>query len=124
LRTRRPWKPRATAISSDVEDWNDRIAERVGALGGGADGTVQVAARDSHLAPYPLTLGSGKAHVEAVADAIATFAGAARMSIDETTVFGDASTSDVLSETVRGADQSLWKLESHRERVEIKYFKG
>lgn len=103
------------AISSDVEDWSDLIAERVGALGGGADGTVQIAARDSHLAPYPLTLGPGKAHVEAVADAIAAFAGAGRTGIDEATTFGDAVTADALTEIVRGAHQSLWKLEAHRE---------
>jgi starvation-inducible DNA-binding protein len=63
------------AISSDVEDWSDLLAERTSALGGAAEGTVQVAARDSHLAPYPLTLGSGKVHVEAVADALAQFGG-------------------------------------------------
>ncbi len=76
---------------------------------------MQVAARDTHLAPYPLTLGLGKAHVQAVANAVATFAGAARTGIDEATTIGDAVTADVLTEIVRGADQSLWKLEAHRD---------
>lgn len=103
------------AFSSDVEDWSDLLAERAGALGGAAEGTVQVAARDSHLAPYPLTLGSGKAHVEAVADALAQFGSTARAGIDQATAIGDAVTADVLTEIVRAADQALWKLEAHRE---------
>jgi starvation-inducible DNA-binding protein len=103
------------AISSDVEDWGDLLAERAGALGAVAEGTVQVVTRASYLFPYPLGLAGGKAHVEAVADAIAQFGGAARTGIDEAAAIGDSVTADVLTEIVRSADQALWKLEAHRE---------
>jgi starvation-inducible DNA-binding protein len=103
------------SIAGEVENWSDMLAERAGALGSAADGTIQMAAERSHLSRYTLGLASGKAHVEAVSEALAAFGGEARSAIDEAAALGDPVTADVFTEIVRAADQALWKLEAHNE---------
>lgn len=102
-------------IASSVEDWSDLLAERAGALGSAAEGTIQMAAERSHLPPYPLNIAPGKAHVAALSAALAAFGGETRSAIDESATLGDPVTSDILTEITRAADQALWKLESHNE---------
>src|SRR5712671_6997312 len=60
-------------IAEDVESYVDMIAERVVQLGGIAEGTARVAAARSRLEEYPLMIGDGSAHVEAVAKALSAF---------------------------------------------------
>lgn len=103
------------ALATEAEDWSDLLAERAGALGAGAEGTVQTASNRSHLPRYPLTLADGSAHLAALSTALGAFAGEARLAIDEAASLGDAVTADVLTEIVRAADQALWKLEAHAE---------
>lgn len=102
-------------IAADVEDWSDLLAERAAALESAADGTIQIAAERSHLPRYPLALAPGKAHLEALSQALAAFGGEARSAIDEAASLGDPVTSDVFTEIVRDADEVLWKLEAHNE---------
>ena len=102
-------------IAADVEAWSDLLAERAAALGSAADGTIQIAAERSHLARYPLALAPGKAHLDALSEALANFGSEARFAIDEAASLGDPVSSDVLTEIVRAADQALWKLEAHNE---------
>ena len=102
-------------IASSVEDWSDLLAERAGALGSAAEGTIQMAAERSHLPPYPLNIAPGKVHVAALSAALAAFGGETRSAIDESATLGDPVTSDILTEITRAADQALWKLESHHE---------
>jgi starvation-inducible DNA-binding protein len=83
------------SIASDVEDWSDLLAERAGALGSAADGTIQTATERSHLPRYPLALAGDKAHVAALSDVLAAFGGEARSAIDEAAASGDPVTSDV-----------------------------
>ena len=70
-------------IDEEVEYYVDMIAERIVQLGGIAEGTVRVAATRSRLEEYPLAIGDGAAHVEAVARALSTFGREARGTIDE-----------------------------------------
>jgi starvation-inducible DNA-binding protein len=102
-------------ISAEVEGWSDLLAERAGALGSAAEGTIQIATERSHLSPYPLGLATGKAHAEALVVALAAFGGEARSAINDAAAAGDPVTSDVLTEVARAADQGLWKLEAHNE---------
>src|SRR5947209_17675264 len=60
-------------IDEAVESYVDLIAERIVQLGGIAEGTVRVSAARSRLEEYPLDIGDGAAHVEAVARALSTF---------------------------------------------------
>ncbi len=100
-------------ISTAVEDWSDKIAERAGALGGVAHGTLQVAVARSYLIPYPHGIAEVPAHIFAVAGSLAAFGQAIRNAIGETTNRGDVDTADLLTEISRAVDLQLWFVESH-----------
>jgi starvation-inducible DNA-binding protein len=100
-------------VAGDVESYSDLIAERAAALGGTANGTVQVAAERSFLIPYPLDIADERQHVFAVSEALAGFGESVREAIGQATAFGDADTADLFTEISRGIDQQLWFVESH-----------
>jgi starvation-inducible DNA-binding protein len=89
------------------------VAERITALGGIAEGTLQVVAGRTRLDAYPLEIADGRAHLDALAAATSRFAKAVRKAIDEAAKAGDADTSDLFTGISRGADKSLWLLEAH-----------
>lgn len=91
----------------------DDLAERITALGGTAEGTVQAVIGRSRLEPYPLALSEGRAHLEALAAALARFGKSVRKAIDEAGKAGDADTSDLFTGVSRDVDKSLWLLEAH-----------
>ena len=96
-----------------VTGFVDLIAERIAQLGGIAEGTVRTAAARTHLAEYPLAIGEGLAHVEAVARALSTFGREARTMITEADALDDAGTADLFTEISRGIDKALWFVEAH-----------
>jgi len=100
-------------VAGEAEDYSDLIAERAGALGGTAHGTVQVATERSFLVPYPLGIADEKQHIFAVAAALAAFGQSARDAITQSAAFGDADTADMLTGISRRIDQQLWFVESH-----------
>jgi starvation-inducible DNA-binding protein len=100
-------------VDEAVEDYVDKIAERIVQLGGIAEGTVRVAASRTRLPEYPLAIADGMAHVEAVAHALSTFGQEARATIDEANVLDDADTADLFTEVSRGIDKWLWFVEAH-----------
>jgi len=100
-------------LADEVDEFVDTIAERVTALGGTAEGTIQVVTERSTLPRYPLRIDEGRAHVEALSAAYAAFGAAARGAIDEAAGFGDADTADLFTEISRETDKQLWFLEAH-----------
>jgi starvation-inducible DNA-binding protein len=100
-------------LADAAREFVDLLAERVTALGGTAEGTVQIAARRSALPEYPPTIRDERGHIEAVADALARFGTAVREAIDRAAESGDADTADVFTEISREADKQLWLVESH-----------
>jgi starvation-inducible DNA-binding protein len=100
-------------INEDVEDYVDVIAERVVQLGEIALGTARSVAQRSQQKEYPLTISSGRDHVEAVANALATFGKAARAAIDTSDELRDKDTADIFTEVSRGVDKWLWFVEAH-----------
>ena len=102
-------------VADAVEEYSDTIAERAGALGGAAEGTIQVAVEHSFLARYRLGIADAETHIAAVTTALATFGESVRNAIEEMASLGDADTSDVFTEISRGIDQQLWLVESHRQ---------
>ena len=100
-------------IAEGVETYVDMVAERIVQLGGIAEGTVRTAAARSRLEEYPLAIGDGAAHVEAVAKALSTFGREARVTIDEADTLEDADTADLFTEISRGIDKWLWFVEAH-----------
>jgi starvation-inducible DNA-binding protein len=102
-------------VAAAAEEYSDLVAERAGALGSAAEGTIQVAVEHSFLQRYRLGIADAEAHIAAVTAALATFGESARNAIDETASFGDADTSDVFTEISRGTDQQLWLVDAHRQ---------
>ena len=100
-------------VSTQVEDFSDLIAERAGGLGGTANGTIQTAAKQSYLIPYPLGIADEMEHLFAVSGALAAFGGSIVEAIEKSTGIGDATTADLFTEISRGIDQQLWFVESH-----------
>jgi starvation-inducible DNA-binding protein len=100
-------------VNESVETYVDKIAERIVALGGIAEGTIRTAATRSELDEYPLTISEGPAHVDAVSTALATFGQEVRLTIDEAEGLDDAGTADLFTEISRGIDQWLWFVEAH-----------
>lgn len=100
-------------VAAAVEEYTDMIAERAGALGGTAAGTLPVALANSFLVPYEIGLADVKEHVFGVASTLAAFGQSAREAIDKTDDIGDKVTADLFTEVVRGIDQWIWKVESH-----------
>lgn len=101
------------AIHEALEPFVDVIAERVTTLGGIALGTVRMAAKSSSLKEYPDDIAAGKAHLEAVRDRIAAYAGANRKAIDAAGKLEDPTTEDLFTEVSRTVDLQLYFLESH-----------
>ncbi|HET7203000.1 MAG TPA: DNA starvation/stationary phase protection protein Dps [Steroidobacteraceae bacterium] len=91
----------------------DEMAERITALGGVAEGTLQAVAGRSRLDAYPIDLAEGRAHLEALAAALARFGKSVRKAIDESGKAGDADTSDLFTGVSRDVDKALWLVEAH-----------
>jgi starvation-inducible DNA-binding protein len=100
-------------IAGLADGFVDEIAERATALGGTAEGTVQVVGKRSTLGAYPLDITDGAAHVEALAGSLATFAKATRAAIGQADDLKDADTADLFTAVSREADKQLWLLEAH-----------
>lgn len=101
-------------VSGEVETYSDMIAERAGALGGTAQGTIQLAAERSYLIPYVLGIGDEEKHIFAVSAALAAFGQAMREAAVAATDIGDPATADLFTEILRGVDSELWFVGSHR----------
>ncbi|MBS0393382.1 MAG: DNA starvation/stationary phase protection protein Dps [Proteobacteria bacterium] len=101
------------AVRGVVDGHVDELAERIAALGGTAEGTVQVVAKRSSLEAYPLAIKSGPEHVAALAGALATFGRLTREAIDGAEAAGDKVTADLFTEITGAIDQQLWLVEAH-----------
>lgn len=91
----------------------DELAERITALGGTAEGTVDIVAKRTRLKSYPIDIVNWRAHVEKLSDAIAAVGKSARAAIDETDKLGDKDTADLFTEISRDLDKHLWFVEAH-----------
>jgi starvation-inducible DNA-binding protein len=100
-------------VAAETAGHVDELAERITALGGIAEGTVQAVAGRSRLDPYPLEIADGRAHLDALAAALSKFGKAVRKAIEEAAKAGDADTSDLFTGISRSADKNLWLLEAH-----------
>lgn len=102
-------------IAESVEDHVDDLAERAVSLGGTAEGTVQAVHGRTSLKPYPLSISDGRKHLEAVANALASFGKLVRAGIDQAGELKDADTADLFTEISRNIDKQLWFVEAHLE---------
>lgn len=100
-------------MAGELEEYVDRVAERVTALGGTALGTARIAAAQSILPEYALEAIDGAEHVTALAVRFAAYGQHLRAAIDQTDALGDADTADLYTEISRTIDKRLWFLEAH-----------
>lgn len=100
-------------LAAEVNMAVDTIAERIKQLGGSANGTVRVAAKNSRLEEYPLDAVDSQKHVYALSSALAVFNSYTRKAIEQTTELGDAVTADMFTSITSGLDKQLWFVESH-----------
>lgn len=101
------------SFRTEQDDLNDKMAERITALGGTAFGTTQDITRDSQLAPYPTDIYKVADHLAALIDRYSVFGNSVRENIDDTDEAGDPDTADLLTEVSRAIDKQLWFLEAH-----------
>jgi starvation-inducible DNA-binding protein len=100
-------------MSDELDAIADDIAERVSALGGVAQGTVQVVTNESRLPKYSTELVTGRGHLEALSGSMACFARSAREASSSADDLCDGSTADLFTEVSRESDKLLWLLEAH-----------
>jgi len=100
-------------IAGEVDEFADSIAERITAMGGEAEGTLQAVSKRSKVKPYPLHLKTGKEHVEALADSMAAVGKSVRDAIAQSDEIGDADTADLFTNISRDLDKNLWFVEAH-----------
>jgi starvation-inducible DNA-binding protein len=100
-------------VAEAVEDGVDELAERAVELGGVADGTLQTVVKRTTLAPYPVTIKTGRDHVDRLARALAAYGKNVRAAIQTSADAGDADTADLFTEISREADKQLWLVEAH-----------
>jgi starvation-inducible DNA-binding protein len=100
-------------LAGHAERWSDELAERAVQLGGVAG----VATRTGTPRPPPSlrddSLPEGFAHLEGVANALASFARAVRSVIAAAAEIDDAGTADLFTQISRQADKDLWFVEAH-----------
>jgi starvation-inducible DNA-binding protein len=94
------------------QEYVDEIAERITALGGLADGSV-AALNKSQLPDHPNSVVDWKAHVNALADELATYAKLVRKDIENCEELADKGAADLMTEIIRSVDKNLWFVEAH-----------
>ena len=104
-------------VAESAEEPLDDIAERIVQLGGIAQGTVRMAAKNTALPEFEVSDKAADADPLAYAKTLAArFAACAksiRAAIDATAAAGDADTADLLTGVSRALDKSLWFIEAH-----------
>ena len=100
-------------VYANATEWMDDLAERVAQLGGVAEGTLEMVGRRTRVPPYELSRVSGQEHLDALSHSVSIFGTDVRKAIDAAAEAGDAATSDLFTEIVRGVDEQLWMLEAH-----------
>ena len=96
-----------------MDDLNDKMAERITALGGTATGTTQTVGAATTLEAYPTNIYAVKDHLVALLDRWGKVASGVRKGIDETDEAGDVGTSDLFTEASRALDKMMWFIEAH-----------
>jgi starvation-inducible DNA-binding protein len=100
-------------VADMAGDHADTIAERIGQLGGVAQGTAKQIAARSTLPAFDLKKSDGKAVVTMTAKSLAKFAKECRIAIETTDDLDDEVTSDLFTEVTRATDKMLWFVEAH-----------
>lgn len=99
--------------AGEVEGYYDTLAERIGALGGEALGTIEDVASNTILNAYTLAVAPQAMHLKALVASLETVCEAGRKAIAECLEAKDQATADVFIEIVRGVDQLKYLIGSN-----------
>lgn len=100
-------------VSAETDEYTDLLAERIVQLNSFADGSLQLAADNSILMPYPAKAHASEVHLRALKTILSLVADNNRCAIDKATNAGDTVTADILTEVTRGLDKLHWMVGAH-----------
>ena len=100
-------------VADRLRDSADLIAERCVILGGFPKGTVEQAAGNSRIEPYPTELEPLPTHVEELTQRFTTVGQHLRKAIEGASDAGDADTEDLFTEVSRQIDKDAWFIGAH-----------
>src|SRR6218665_226758 len=100
-------------VADHVHEQADQFAERAGALGGYAEGTIRLATKNSELEEYDLSAVNGDDHVRVIVDRVSRYASLVREGIQRCDELNDPVTADILTQILGAVEEALWFLESH-----------
>lgn len=97
---------------TELDNFNDLMAERVTTLGGTALGTLADIEKSTQLGAYPTNIYKVMDHLHELIKRYASFTKSVREGIDAADEAGDADTTDLFTEVSRGIEKQLWFMES------------
>lgn len=100
-------------VHGEIEEGVDLIAERIGQLGGIAEGVTQAVLNRSKMPSYPVQAMTGIEHVSALSNTLSAYAETVRKAIEECDRINDQTSADIFTEISRAVDKSLWMVEAH-----------
>lgn len=100
-------------IAEHVLENTDKIAERATALGGVAQGTARISAKNSRLPEIAIEALPSPEAIKMVVERMGAYATTTREAIDTADEADDIGTSDLFTEIVRELDQHIYFLDSH-----------
>ena len=103
-------------IYSELEQHVDALAERIGALGGVAHGTVQAVVTESKLSHYPSVITSADEHIAALSGRLQHLAASMRTALAECERWKDPVSAHHVTEAWAAVDKMGWLLGSHHAR--------
>lgn len=97
----------------EVEGFYDTVAERIGALGDEARGTLEDVKDSTRLDEYMLGTANGEKHVSAIMQSLDKACGETKQAIADCLEAKDQATADAFIEITRGLDQLRYLIGSH-----------
>ncbi|MFY2562552.1 DNA starvation/stationary phase protection protein Dps [Corallococcus terminator] len=91
----------------------DEFAERAGTLGGYAEGTIRLAAKNSELPEYDLKAVESEDHLKCLVDRFARYGASIRGGIQRCDELEEPITVDLLTQVLGDVELDMWFLESH-----------
>ena len=95
-------------VADRLRDGADLMAERCVILGGEARGTVEVAAEQSRVKPYPTDLEDIASHIEELKTRFMAVGETLRKAAESAGDAGDEDTADLFTEVSRQVDKDAW----------------
>ena len=101
-------------IAEEVEEFVDKIAERITSLGGIANGLIHQAEQTNCVPAYPEYIVKDVDHLKALINSLGKISNEIRNLVIKTDEeLGDPITADLYTEVSRLLDKRLWFLEAH-----------